>query len=133
MFGGHALRPSTEGGRIKVTDQIIWINCVPPDGVPRRMAARAGESLLQVLERHVTPGIWADCNGGDQEMQMKPFQVPYDSYSAGVHCAQCAVHIPDPWFEKLNNKPSTEVRRLDTREEGNTSFVRLACCVQITP
>ena len=64
---------------------------------------------------------------------MKPYQVPFDSYSAGVHCAQCAVHIPDPWFEKLNNKPATESRRLDTREEGNTSFVRLACCVQVTP
>ena len=53
MFGGgHALRPSTPDGRIKVTDQIVWINCVPPDGVPRRMAGYAGESLLQVLERH---------------------------------------------------------------------------------
>ena len=53
MFGGgHALRPATPDGRIKVTDQIIWINCVPPDGVPRRMAGYAGESLLEVLERH---------------------------------------------------------------------------------
>ena len=69
MFGGggHALRPSTPGGRIKVTDSIIWINCVPPVGVPRRMAAKAGESLLEVLERHRTPGIWADCEGGDKE------------------------------------------------------------------
>ena len=61
MFGGHALRPAVEGGRIKVTDHIIWINCVPADGVPRRMAARAGESLLEVLDRHKMPGIHADC------------------------------------------------------------------------
>ena len=73
MFGGHAMRPSVEGGRIKVTDHIIWINCVPPDGVPRRMAAKEGESLLDVLERHRTPGIWADCGGGDKENQMKPY------------------------------------------------------------
>jgi len=45
MFGGGHHAPAIEG-RIKVTDKIIWINCVPPDGVPRRMAAFAGESLL---------------------------------------------------------------------------------------
>ena len=56
MFGAHAMRPPVEGGRIKVTDNIVWINCVPPDGVPRRMAATVGESLLEVLERHKTPG-----------------------------------------------------------------------------
>lgn len=61
------MRAATPDGRIKVTDHIIWINCVAPDGVPRRMAARAGESLLEVLERHRTPGIWADCEGGDKE------------------------------------------------------------------
>mmetsp|Transcript_40887 Transcript_40887/g.53570 ORF Transcript_40887/g.53570 Transcript_40887/m.53570 type:complete len:163 (+) Transcript_40887:99-587(+) len=134
MFGGGtALRPSTPDGRIKVTDQIVWINCVPPDGVPRRMAAFAGESLLEVLERHSTPGIWADCEGGDKENSMRPYQVPVDFYSAGVHCAQCAVHIPNPWFDKLNRKPDTEVRRLTTREEGNSSFVRLACCVKVRP
>ena len=87
MFGGHALRPATENGRIKVTDHIIWINCVPPDGVPRRMAARAGESLLEVLNRHQMPGIHPDCDGGDNENQMRPHQEPYDSFSAGVHCA----------------------------------------------
>ncbi len=88
MFGGgHALRPSSPDGRIKVTDQIVWINCVPPDGVPRRMAGFAGESLLEVLERHQTPGIWADCEGGDKEGSMRPHQVPIDFYSAGVHCA----------------------------------------------
>ena len=133
MFGGHALRPAVEGGRIKVTDQIIWINCVPPDGVPRRMAAFAGESLLEVLERHKMPGIWADCGGGDQENSMRAHQVPYDFYSAGVHCGQCAVHVPNPWFDKLNKKPSTEDWRLSTRDEGNSSFVRLACCIKVRP
>merc|ERR1712242_119891 len=104
MFGGggHALRPANEGGRIKVTDQIIWINCIPPDGVPRRMAGKAGESLMEVLQRHKTPGIWADCDGGDNEYSMQPHQVPFDYYSAGVSCGQCAVHIPDPYFDKLN-------------------------------
>lgn len=125
------MRPATPEGRIKVTDHIVWINCVPPDGVPRRMAARAGESLLEVLERHRTPGIWADCEGGDKENSMRPYQVPIDFYTAGVSCAQCAVHIPNPWFDKLNKKPETEDRRLTTREEGNSTFVRLACCVKV--
>ena len=40
------MRPAVEGGRIKVTDKIVWVNVVPPDGTPRRMAAFAGESLL---------------------------------------------------------------------------------------
>ena len=66
-FGGSVLRPKVEGGRIKVVDQIIWINVLPPDGVPRRLAAYKGESLLEVLTRHSMPGIFADDDGGDQE------------------------------------------------------------------
>ena len=64
---------------------------------------------------------------------MRAHQVPYDFYSAGVYCAQCAVHIPNPWFDKLNTKPSSEEYRLDVREEGNSSFTRLACCVKVRP
>ena len=69
MFGGggHAMRPKDPEGRIKVTDHLIWINFIPPDGDPRRIAARSGESLLMALERHKVPGIWPDCSGGDQE------------------------------------------------------------------
>lgn len=59
--------------------------------------------------------------------------MPVDYYSAGVSCAQCAVHIPNPWFNLLNTKPETETRRLTSREEGNSSFVRLACCVKVRP
>jgi hypothetical protein len=40
--------PAIEG-RLKVSDSIIWINVVPPDGVPRRIAATSGESLLDVI------------------------------------------------------------------------------------
>lgn len=29
----------------------------------------------------------ADCNGGDNEF--KPYQIPYDFYSAGVSCSTC--------------------------------------------
>ena len=91
-----------------MTDKIIWINAVPPDGVPRRIAARAGESLLEAMQRHDIPGIHADCGGGDAENSMRPYQTPVDFYSAGVHCAMCSVHIGDPWFEKLNTQPFTE-------------------------
>ena len=86
------MRASTPDGRIKVTDHIIWINAVPADGVPRRMAARAGESLLEVLERHRMPGIWADCAGGDQENSMRVHQNPIDFYTKGVHCAKGDFH-----------------------------------------
>jgi hypothetical protein len=68
-FSAHAA-PAIEG-RIKVTDSIIWINVVPPDGVPRRIAATSGESLLEVIQRHRVPGIHADCGGGDQENSMR--------------------------------------------------------------
>ena len=73
MFGGGAaLRPSTPGGRIKVTDHIVWINVVPLDGVPRRVAGFKGESLLQVLERNHIPGIYTDSDNGDTEGSMQP-------------------------------------------------------------
>ena len=109
------MRPAVPGGRIKVTDQIVWINVLPPDGVPRRYAANKGESLLHVLMRHKTPGIFADDGGGDKENQMTPYQVPYDVYSAGVSTAQDSVHIGHPWFDKLNPMPSTEERALSKR------------------
>ena len=85
---------------------------MPPDGVPRRYAAKSGESLLSVLERHRTPGVYADCGGGDQEHTFAPYQVPYDYYSAGVSCAQCQVMISDPYHSKLNKMPSTEQEAL---------------------
>ena len=64
---------------------------------------------------------------------MQPYQIPVDYYSAGVHCAQCSVHIPDPWFDKLNKKPNSEASRIQKRELANSTFTRLACCVQIRP
>ena len=102
-FGAHGgMRPAVEGGRIKVTDHIIWVNVIPPDGIPRRIAAHKGESLLEVIKRHRVPGIHPDCDGGDKENSMQPYQVPYDFYSQGVSCGQCMVHIGNPWFEQLN-------------------------------
>ena len=64
---------------------------------------------------------------------MQPHQNPVDFYSGGVHCAQCSVHIPDPWFDKLNRKPNTETYRLQKRELGVSSISRLACCVNVQP
>ena len=130
-FGGHhAPRPE---GRIKVTDHQIWINVLPPDGVPRRYAAYKGESLLEVLTRHRTPGIFADDRGGDGENQMKPFQVPYDWYSAGGRTGQDSVVIGHPWFERLNPMPSTERNVLAKRSLPNSEFTRLASCIQVLP
>ena len=85
--GGAALRPATPGGRIKVNDHIVWINVVPPDGVPRRLAGFAGESLLEVMERNHVPGIHNDGRGGDREDTMRSHQIPYDYYSMGPYCA----------------------------------------------
>ena len=68
-FSSHAA-PVIEG-RFKVTDSIVWINVVPPDGVPRRLAASSGESLLEVIQRHRVPGIFPDCDGGDKENSMR--------------------------------------------------------------
>ena len=133
-FGSHGgMRPAVEGGRIKVTDHLIWINVIPPDGVPRRIACNKGESLLDAIKRHRVPGIHPDCDGGDKEHSMLSYQVPYDFYSAGVSCGQCMVHIGDPWFDKLNKIPSTETKQLEKRSMPNSSFSRLACCVQIRP
>ena len=77
--------------------------------------------------------MFPDCDGGDKENSMRSHQIPVDFYSAGVHCAQCSVHIADPWYEKLNTQPITEQRRLEKRDLGNSSFSRLACCVQVRP
>ena len=123
------MRPKVEGGRIKVVDHTVWINVLPPDGIPRRYAAKAGESLLDVLQRHQTPGIHPDCDGGDPEHTMKPYQVPYDYYSYGVTCAQCHVHVSDPFLGKLNPMPSTETKALFRAGSAQSAGSRLACCI----
>ena len=102
--------------------------------MPRRVAGNPGESLLEVLQRGNTPGIFADCLGGDSEYTFAPHQVPYDYYSDGVSCGQCHVLISDPYFDKTNKIPSTERKALDKLVKGATSVnSRLACCVKITP
>ena len=106
---------------------------VPPDGIPRRYAARSGESLLAVLERHKTPGIFADDQGGDLEHTMAPYQVPYDYYSGGVSSAQCHVMVSDPYYGLLNKMPSTEKRALTRMGSAQHANSRLASCVQVRP
>ena len=107
----------------------IWVNVVPPDGIPRRLAGRSGESLLEVLSRGEVPGLFPDCEGGDQEYTFASHQVPFDYYSAGVSCGQCSVQIADPQFEKLNKKPSTEEKILERAASVYDANTRLACCV----
>jgi hypothetical protein len=40
----------------------VWINVVPPDGIPRRCGAFSGESLLDVITRNNIPGIFGNIN-----------------------------------------------------------------------
>lgn len=114
------------------------MNVVPADGIPRRIAGYEGESLLQVIERNRIPGMpgkhlkssyvsIADCNGGDNEL--KPYQIPYDFYSAGVGCATCQVVIPDPWYDKVNKLVSLEQTRLLRQNSPQSTNTRLACCI----
>ena len=106
---------------------------MPPDGVPRRAAAKSGESLLDVLARNRTPGIHPDCQGGDTEHTFAPYQIPYDYYSAGVSCGQCHVIIADPHADKLNPMPSTETKAMARVVSAQHANSRLACCVQVRP
>ena len=85
-FGGHVVQKEIKG-RMKVEDKTVWLNVVPPDGVPRRVAAWPGESMLDALQRQKIPGIFGDCNGGDRELA--PHEIPFDYYSHGVGCATC--------------------------------------------
>ena len=72
---------------------------VTPDGTPMRVGGWEGESLLQCLERHNVPGIYAECGGGDDEL--RPFEHPVDYYTFPPTCGQCSVFIPDPWSDKV--------------------------------
>jgi len=36
----------------------VWINVVPPDGIPRRVAGYHDESLLEVIKRSHVPDIF---------------------------------------------------------------------------
>jgi hypothetical protein len=40
----------------------VWINVVPPDGIPRRCGGFSGESLLDVITRNNIPGIFGKLN-----------------------------------------------------------------------
>ena len=128
-FGG-AVSPKIEKGRHRVVDNIIWLNVVPPDGIPRRAAAFNGESIMQALYKHHIPGLYAECQGGDSEFPAH--QVPYEYYSAGVHCGQCKIEVHDGWLDKLNRMTSNERTVLDDTVDAQTANSRLACCVRVT-
>ena len=51
----------------------------------------------------------------------------------GVSCGQCQVMVSDPFFSKLNAKPTTETRVLERASSTYDENSRLACCVQIRP
>ncbi|CDW86631.1 ferredoxin [Stylonychia lemnae] len=127
--GGH--HHNKVEGRIKVNDKIVWINVVPPDGIPRRIAGFENESLLEVINRGHVPGIYNECDGGDNEL--KPHQVPIDFYTSGAQCGQCQVVVADPWFDKLNKVLDFEDNRLLRTLTNTATNSRLACCVRVTP
>ena len=88
---------------------------------------------MDVLVRNSTPGHFPDCKAGDQEYTFEPHQIPYDYYSMGVNCGQCQVIISNPFFEKLNKKPSTEVNVMERVSHVYHEHSRLSCCVQMRP
>ena len=88
---------------------------------------------MDVLTRNSTPGVFDDCGGGEKEHTFAPYQVPYDYYSMGVSCGQCQVMVSDPFFDKLNKRPTTEKRTLERASSSYDENSRLACCVQIRP
>ena len=116
------------GKRPKVKDAIVWINVTPHDGIPRRVAAFEGETLLSAIERYNIGGIPADCAGGDPEFPA--WMQPYDYYSSGVYCSKCQVAIPDPWYNKIP-MPSTEKDNIDGAFEPISDHSRLACCIEV--
>ena len=130
-FSGHDLAHKEIKGRMKVTDKLVWLNVVPPDGIPRRVGAWPNESLLDALQRHKIQGIFGDCQGGDRELP--PHEIPYDYYSHGVGCGTCQVVIPDPWYDQIHHMPNVERKRLDRSTTPITSNSRLACCVKVRP
>ena len=119
---------SKELGRPTVKDSLIWINVTPHDGIPRRVGAWPGETLLAAIERHNIFGIPADCEGGDPEFPV--WMQPYDYYSVGVMCSKCQVVIPEEWNARIA-KPDVEREYIEGANDPITDASRLACCIEV--
>ena len=114
---------------MKVKDKIVWINVTPHDGIPRRVGAIPGESLLTAIKRHNIRGIPADCGGGDEEFP--PWTIPQDYFSAGVQCTTCSVVIPSPWNEEIY-KPHMEKAQISKSADPISEYSRPVSYTHLT-
>ena len=61
--------PVSYSGRLRVVDEIVWLNVIDRSGLPKRMAAYEGQSLISVLQKQSATGIYNMCDGGDETIK----------------------------------------------------------------
>lgn len=89
------------------------ITFIEPDGTHRQVAAREGQSVMQVAVEHAIRGIEADCAGS-------------------CSCATCHAYIDPSWFDRLEAPQLMETDMLAFALD-TTPQSRLTCQLRVTP
>lgn len=113
----------------KVTDKMVWIYLIDPDGQKHAIAGMEGESMLRVLEQAKIdiPGY---CRGGDA--LIPETEDPVDPLRSGPTCSECQIEVAEPWVNYLKPMGIWEKDRLIKSDTGFfTPQSRLACCFTV--
>lgn len=110
----------------KVTDKIVWVNVIDPDGLKHSIAGYEGESMLITLEKYKI-SLPASCRGG--EFQISELEEPLDPLRYGPTCSECQIEVGEPWVNYMKQMGVWEKDRLTKTFTGVFSpNSRLACC-----
>ena len=113
----------------KVTDKIVWLYVIDPEGMKHAIPAYEGESMLAAIESAKIE-IPAHCRGGD--FHISELEDPVDPLRYGPACSECQVEIGEPWVHYLKPMGHWEKDRLLKTATGFfTPNSRLACCFTV--
>lgn len=110
----------------KVTDKLVWVYVIDPNGLKHAISGMAGTSMLQVIEEAKIE-IPAYCRGGDAIIP--EIEDPADPLRSGPSCSECQIEVGEPWVHYMKPMGIWEKDRILKNENGFfTPNSRLACC-----
>jgi ferredoxin len=113
----------------KVTDKIVWIYVIDPNGSKHAIPAYEGESMLRAIES-ARIEIPAHCRGGD--FHISETEDPVDPLRYGPACSECQIEVGEPWVHYMKPMGIWEKDRLVKSATGfSTPNSRLACCFTV--
>lgn len=90
---------------------MLKVTYIEYNGTRHEVAAREGQSLMEVATEHLVPGILGDCGGT-------------------CSCATCHGYLQEPWLEKASPASEDELGILEGALEVRENS-RLCCQIRV--